>query len=276
MALKTNKHFSSNNFSFGNPKWWGVGIIVTLFFLLNATPLSKNLRGFFYTVSEPVQKFLWAKASDNFQFFRVFFEAEEIKKQNLELRKRNQELIAKEVALKKEKEENQFLRTALDLELSEDFNLMMADIMGKDIGRDFIMINKGSDDGVIFGLPVITQEKALIGKVSEVYEYHSKIQLLTAKDHSFDVEVPEREIFGLAKGQGGYDLLLELIPREKEIEAGDKVVSSIMGGNFPEGLLVGRVSSVSSSDVESFQVAEVVPYFDITQHKQLFLITNFP
>jgi len=167
------------------------------------------------------------------------------------------------------------LRTALNLSLQEEFKLIISQVIGKEIAGDYLIIDKGSEDGVVFGFPVITQQKSLVGKVTQVYESTSKIQLLTSKDNSFDVEIFEKEIYGLAKGKGNFNLLLELIPREKEINLTDKIITTALGGNFPKGLLVGEIKKVKKSDVASFQEAEIQPAFDIREIDYLFLITNF-
>ncbi len=256
-----------------------VGIIIFIIislFLFNLSPFSGRIKNFFYSLSEPVQKWLWEKGGGISDFFDWLLKAKRVWQENENLKLENQELRQKSIELEQLiRKENEFLRTALNLNLQEEFKLIISQVIGKEIAGDYLIIDKGSEDGIAFGFPVITQQKSLVGKVIQVYESTSKIQLLTSEDNSFDVEIFEKEIYGLAKGKGNFNLLLERVPPEKEINLGDKVITAALGGNFPEGLLVGEIKKVKKSDVASFQKAEIQPAFDIREIDYLFLITNF-
>ncbi|XOA43168.1 MAG: rod shape-determining protein MreC [Candidatus Nealsonbacteria bacterium] len=255
-----------------------VGIIIFIIislFLFNLSPFSERIKNFFYSLSEPVQKWLWEKGGGISDFFEMILRMKRLEQENEKLKLENQELKSKDTKLEQLRRENETLRTALNLNLQEEFKLIISQVIGKEIAGDYLIIDKGSEDGIAFGFPVITQQKSLVGKVIQVYESTSKIQLLTSKDNSFDVEIFEKEIYGLAEGKGNFNLLLELIPREKEINLTDKIITTTLGGNFPEGLLVGEIKKVKKSDVASFQEAEIQPAFDIREIDYLFLITNF-
>lgn len=255
-----------------------VGIIIFIIislFLFNLSPFSERIKNFFYSLSEPVQKWLWEKGGGISDFFEMILRMKRLEQENEKLKLENQELIIKNINLEQLRRDNEILLTALNLNLQEEFKLIISQVIGKEIDGDYLIIDKGSEDGIAFGFPVITQQKSLVGKVIQVYESTSKIQLLTSKDNSFDVEIFEKEIYGLAEGKGNFNLLLELIPREKEINLTDKIITTTLGGNFPEGLLVGEIKKVKKSDVASFQEAEIQPAFDIREIDYLFLITNF-
>jgi rod shape-determining protein MreC len=269
------KSFFSDVSRFKNLRWGTVLLIAASLFLLNLTPLSGGIKDFFYSLSAPLQEYLWAKGSVFSGFFETFSRTEEIKKENESLRKENEILLGEKMALGACKEENVSLRQALGLGLQEDFSLISANPIAKDVFADFIVLNKGSADGMVFDAPVVTEEKVLVGKVIEVYEHSSRVQLLTAKGNSFDVEIMDRDTYGLAEGQGNFKLMLKLVPRDREIGGGDRVFTSLLGGNFPQGLLVGEVKGVKKADVTSFQEADIIPAFDINSLEHLFIITDF-
>ena len=118
-------------------------------------------------------------------------------------------------------------------------------------------------------MPAITEQKVLVGRIKEIYDKFSKVMLISQKDSSFDAE------FGIVRGQGNLKLLYDLIPKEKEIFQGDIVVTSALGGIFPQGLLVGKIRKVKKNDVESFQQAEIQPGFNVSQSERLFIILDF-
>ncbi len=272
---KTKKSFLVNGV--GNLKF-KAGIVIFIlisFFILNATPFSKVLRGFFYSFSRPIQEKLWEKGKFISDFFETLVYARRLKEENEELESKNRELITKIAELEDLRKENKILRRALELDLQEEFDLKICRVIGREIGADYLIIDKGAVDGISFGVPVITQDKSLVGRISEVYETISKVQLLTSKDSSFDVEIFEKEIYGLAKGKRDFKLLLDLVPKEKELKEGDKVVTSALGGNFPRGLLVGDVIHIDKPDLTSFQTAEIKPSFELKELSSVFVIINF-
>ena len=263
-----------------------IGIIVVLliafFVILNLIGFSKGVKNLIYLISQPIQKTFWKMGDEISDFFEMISEMRNLKKENEELKLKIQELIAENVALKELKKENEILRTALELGLQEEFKLEICQVIGKDISSDTILINKGFKDGLEKDLPVITQQKILVGRISEVYKNFSKVQLITQKDTSFDAKIltPHQdfgggEISGLIKGEGNLRLFLDLIPPEKEIKKGDVVITTVLGGIFPRGLLVGEIEKVIKSDIEPWQQAKVKPAFNIEGLETLFIITEF-
>jgi len=274
MRFRSDNSFSKKQFL---PTGLKVGItifVILSVFFLNSSSFSGNIRSFFYSLSTSSQEWLWEKGDNVSDFWVSVFKTEVIKKENERLILENQALVIENINLEYLKEENEVLKTAFDIKLQEEFKLEISQVIAKEISRDYLIINKGSKDGIRFGFPVITEEKVLVGKIIEVYENTSRVQLSTAKDNSFDVEVLERDIYGLVEGEGNLTFSLGLISKEKEINIADKVITSVLGGNFPKGLLVGEVQRVNSSDVASFQEAELNPSFNIKELNYLFIIIS--
>ncbi len=253
-------------------------ILIVIFGILVLVLLNffqKEVKNLFYLGSQPLQNWLWQRGGELSDFSELISGFKNLKKENEELRLKNQELWHEILTLKEIKKENEFLKKALGIGLEKEFELDLAQVIGKDISGDLLLINKGERDGILKGLPVITEQKVLIGRISEVYGNFSKIILLTAKDFSFDAEISEKEIYGVAKGKGNFILSLEFLPIDKEIKEGDLVQTSILGGIFPKGLLVGEIKKIQKSDIESFQRAEIEPAFKIGDLRFLFIIKQW-
>lgn len=252
-----------------------LALLIAFFIVLNLTSFSIGVKNFFYLVSSPIQKTFW-RAGDNLSdFFEVISEIGKLKKENEELLLKNQELLVENTRLKELKKENEVLRKALEVGLEKEFKLLLSDVIGKDISQDTLLINKGSKDGILKGFPVITQQKVLIGKCGEVYENFSRVVLISNKESSFDVKVSDNDIQGVVKGEGNLKLFLDLVSQEEEIKEGAIVVTTVLGGIFPKGLLVGEIKEVLRSDIQPFQGAKIKPAFDIKEIETLFVITNF-
>lgn len=252
----------------------GAGILLIFLVALNFNPFSKEVKNFFYLMSSPLQKWLWKAGDSASDFFEAIKETKNLKKENEELILKIQFLEAENAALKEVKKENEVLRKALDIGLEKEFKFEIAQVIGKETDKDFIFINKGSDEGISKNFPVITSEKVLIGRIQEVYNNFSKVIILTAKDSSFDAKIAGTDIYGVAKGEGNSGLLLDLIPKEKEIKEGDLVITSALGGVFPQGLFVGKITNFEKTDVKSWQVAQIQPSFDLNEIENLLVITG--
>ncbi|MFH1582162.1 MAG: rod shape-determining protein MreC [bacterium] len=250
-------------------------LILAVFIVLNLTGSSGKIKNSFYSFSFSFQESLWRTGNSVADFWGGFLNSGKIKQEMDILLEENQELLSRLVDFEILKQENKFLRRVIGLEENNSFQLQPVRVIGKDASRDSILINKGSKDGILPNMPVITVQKLLVGKTAEVYENFSEVMLLTNKTFSFDVHIFEKEIYGVAKGKGSMELYIDLIPKEKEIVFGDIVLTAILGGIFPEGLLVGEVQEIDNSDVESFQKAEIIPFLSLEELDELLIINDF-
>lgn len=247
-----------------------LGILILL--ILNLTSSTKGIKNFIYSISFPIQEFFWQIGEKISDSFVVFQKADFLQKENEKLSLKLKELISENIRLKYLAQENKILREALKLDLQKEFNLEMVEIVGKDISEDFILINKGKKEDISKGSAVITAQKVLVGRISNVYENFSKVALISNKESSFDAEIPEKNITGVVKGKGNFKLFLEFLPKEEEIAPGELVITTSLSKIYPKGLLVGEIKSVKKEDIEPFQKAEISPAFEIGKEKYLFII----
>ena len=250
-------------------------VVFGVLFILSLNFFQKEVRGFFYSISAPIQKTLWEGGDRVSDFFETIVEIKNLKKENESLKLKNQELLAEIVSLRELKKENQILREALEIGLQKEFKLTLAEVIGKDINQDSILINQGLREGIFEGMPVITSQKVLLGKITEVYENFSRVMLISNKESSFDVKIADTNITGIVNGKGGLNLVLDLIPKDQEIKEGALLITSNLGGIYPQNLLVGLIKEIKKSDLKPFQQAEVLPFFDLRELEKVFIILDF-
>jgi rod shape-determining protein MreC len=245
------------------------GAVVVLF-VLSLNFFASEVRGFVYSVSSSFQAVLWDAGNG----ISNFFGGGQLKIENDRLRRENFTLRGTRAELDETRKENEELRKALDIELKEDFTFVFADIIGKNIGEDVAILRGGADLGIKVGMPVITAEKAVVGKVEEVLLAQSKVRLISHKESRFDAKIPGEDITGVVRGQGGQKIMLDLIPQEAELHKGDMIITSNLGDIFPEDLLVGEITEILKTGADPFQKASVKPFFDLGATESLFIITN--
>ena len=171
--------------------------------------------------------------------------------------------------------ENTRLRRALDLPAARDFDLVAAQVIAKDTTNWFktIMINKGSEVGLQRGLPVVAPE-GLVGRVVEVMPGSAKVQLLTDPVSSVGALLKDQRVTGLVTGDRGQTAIVKYLPLLAEVQVGDVVLTSGMGGAFPKGILIGTVTATHRKSGALFQEASVQPSVDFGRLEEVLVITG--
>ena len=252
-----------------------ITVVIIIVFILSLNFFQKETKGFFYVISAPIQITFWSAGDRVSGFFEAVGNLSNLQNENDELQKVIWELLVEKASSAELRKENETLRGALQIGLQKDFQLALVEIISKDIGQESILINQGSGDGLSLGMPVVTQERVLLGRISEVFESFSRVTLISNKESSFDAKVSGNDTTGVARGQGNSKIKFELVPQDKPLKVDDLVVSSSLGGIYPEGLLAGTVKKVERNDVSPFYQAEILPLFDIRGSAAVFVILNF-
>jgi len=217
-----------------------------------------QIRSFFHFVAAPLESLLWKTGSGN----------EVLESENLKLR-------AELAKLHGVKEENETLRKALAFSKTSDFTFIVAPILGKDAGSDMLVIRVPENQRITVGMPAITPDKVLAGRVSEVSGSFATVLLISHSDSSFDAKISETKTVGLVRGQRRYRLLFDLIPKDAKLSLGDTVVTSSLGGAFPANLLVGTIEEIKGSDAQPFLQALLTPFANLQKEEFLLIITQF-
>ena len=275
---RVKRGFACNLSIMKNTKGIKYGLIILtvagILLVVNITGFSKKIKNFFYSASAPIQKIFWRAGNNVSTFFETILEIKNLKQKKDNLEIENQRLLSEIAKLKELSKENVELREAMGIGLQKEYNLSFAAIIGKDTSQEFIVVDKGSNNGIAENMTVITSQEILIGRVAEVYENFSRVQLISNTKSSFDAKVQDKDITGLLKGEGSQRVLLDLVPTDKEISEGDIVVTSELGGIFPAGILIGKVASIRKSDTKPFQQAYLNTFFKLKELDKVFIIIS--
>lgn len=266
-----------NSFSYNNKKnpRLLIGIFILIILVVCFNFFSKGVRNFFYTIASPVQKIFWQAGNNSSTFFGALIGTNNLANSANELAIKNQELFQQKSATQNLSAENQVLRQALSLGLQKDFSMVYSQIISKDLSGDSILIDKGSADGISKNMAVISEQRILFGKISEVYKNFSKVDLITAKNFVVDAVVQGKVVYGAVKGSGNLAAYFDLISKDAGLEDNDTLLTSSLGGDLPKNLLVGLIENIKKEDTKPFQSAEIKPFFDLNIAESLFVITDF-
>ena len=200
-----------------------------------------------------------------------------LRQRNAELEEEIARLQVELVEVQQQLTEAEVLSSLVDYARSRSENRYIAAAV---IGRDpspflqYIIINRGSDDDLRRGMPVVTQQ-GLVGQVVAVTAGAARVQLITDPGSTVNVILEDSEIEAVLTGETTGEISLGLIPQSATLQPGDLIVTSGFGGNFPANLLVGQVSTVRSNAYDLFQSASVQPAVDFSQLEIVLVIINF-
>lgn len=162
-----------------------------------------------------------------------------------QLTEQNAELRAKVAELEEARLENERLRKLVDFVEARDLESLGARVIGRPINAwdGSLLLDRGSDDGVENGMPVLAPE-GLLGQVIEVTKRSARVRLITDQRSGVAAMLQRTRAEGIVRGSIEGDLSMEYVSREMSVTAGDVVLTSGMGGVYPKGLLIGEVSEV--------------------------------
>lgn len=170
--------------------------------------------------------------------------------------------------------ENVRLRALLNSSALVQDDVLVAELIGisPDPARHLVILNKGSADGVYKGQPLIDAE-GLMGQVVEVAASSSRVLLITDATHAIPVQVNRNGIRAIAEGVGRLDSLeLRHVASTEDIEVGDLLVSSGLGGRFPVGYPVAVVTEVLRDPGQTFARVKAVPSAALNRSRHVLLV----
>ncbi|WP_230430411.1 rod shape-determining protein MreC [Xanthomonas melonis] len=168
--------------------------------------------------------------------------------------------------------DNAQLRELLNVAERRGLDVQLAPILDIDLDptRQRLLLDAGSRDGVRLGQAVI-DAGGLMGQVIEVTPLHSTVLLLTDPDHAVPVSVARNGVRLIVYGRGDR-LELRDIPLSAGVQVGDEIVTSGLGGRFPAGFPVGKVSELHPDDTHAFLVGELTPAAKLDRGRDVLLL----
>jgi rod shape-determining protein MreC len=200
-----------------------------------------------------------------------------LRQRNSELEAENSKLQVQIVELQQQVTEAQLLSTLVDYERRHVENeYTAAAVIARDISpfMHYIIIDRGSDDGLRKGMPVITQQ-GLVGSVAAVTAGAARVQLINDPGSSINTILQQSGVEGVVNGKITGEIELDMVSKNAIIQPGELVLTSGLGGKFPANIVVGQVVTIRSEAYSLFQSASIQPAVDFSQLEIVLIIKNF-
>ncbi|MDR1088736.1 MAG: rod shape-determining protein MreC [Coriobacteriales bacterium] len=190
-----------------------------------------------------------------------------------ELQARNDELSGMVMRLEEYRLENERLTELLELSDAYSLESTAAHILKKPIDswNQTITIDKGTQDGLAVGMPVMSPN-GLIGQIESVGSFTSQVRLLTDPNSGVAVFLQANRSEGVLTGSIERLLYLNYLSLDVDVVPGDVVVTSGAGGVYPKGIVIGEITSVSSSPSDVYQTVVVKPTARVKYYEEVLVL----
>lgn len=267
---------------FKNKRFILLFITIVLLVVIGLSSIQNNKINYvgdiFSTILSPFQRFINFSDKKINDFFAHFEDINKLRKENEALRETVDELVYENEKLIDFKIKNEELRKALDIkDQYSSMDMIGANIIAKDIGNwfDIFTIDRGTKDNISNDYPIVTS-RGLVGRVMQTDFLSSKVISIIDEDSSISARLSKTSDVVVIKGDRKLKnqglCILNYIPADADISAGDKVETSGMGGIYPKGIVIGKVKEVRQRTNELDRYAIIQPSVDFKRLEEVFIL----
>ncbi len=214
-------------------------------------------------------------------FTSYFTEFDRIVEENKALREEIKELGERLSDAEETERMNEWLYRYLELKREHaDFEFVAGTVTGRESGNymTVFILDKGTHQGVAKGMPAVT-DYGVVGYVSEVGLNWCKVVTILESDVASGAYIKRTDETGIVEGD--FTLAadgickMSYISAESDVTQGDVILTSGYGSVYPRGLVIGYVERVEPDPNTQSLVAYIRPAQDMTNIKELMIITDY-
>ncbi|MBD3218530.1 MAG: rod shape-determining protein MreC [candidate division Zixibacteria bacterium] len=170
-------------------------------------------------------------------------------------------------------EQNARLRDSLGFRELREYEVIPAELEAIDPKRrDNALLVSVREDYQLSPDRAVVGLNGLVGKTTNVLKNTVTVELLTSPNCRVAARDQNTRAMGIIKWERGTDLLMDNVPIRDVVEVGDTIISSGLGGLFPEGLPIGVVSEVDIPERGFFKNIKVKPFVDFNRIDEVFIL----
>ncbi len=180
-----------------------------------------------------------------------------------DLRAQNERLRARVAELEEARLENARLTELVGLTKAREIDSLAAHVIGRPANawEGVITIDRGSDDGLTNGMPVLGP-LGLLGQTVEVSPSSAKVRLITDPRSGVAAMLQATRADGIVRGSIDGRLTLDFVSVDETVTPGDVVITSGLGGVYPKGIVIGEVQSADRTPSALQQLIRITPASD--------------
>ncbi len=209
--------------------------------------------------------------------FRRDPDAETLRQRNLELEAQLAQSQNRITALEERQVDYDYLASLVKYASdNSDREYLAANVIGFDPSPflGYIILDRGSDDGVQRGMTVVT-DQGLVGQVVEATSAACRVLLITDPNAPVAARLQRSRDTGVVVGGVAGGLEMQYLAQKADVLLGDVIITSGLGGAYPAGIVIGTVTVIKRQDYEVQQSAELVSRIDFRSLELALIITDF-
>jgi rod shape-determining protein MreC len=258
-----------------------LALLIVVGLILDELDALGPLEGIVLQLTTPIQRAFGGLADRVIDANQFLSSQRDLIARNEQLESLVDQLMIENVRLKEFEAQNEDLRVKLDFsETHPEYILKAAQVRGRVIGSEpnnllaVLIIDVGKRHGIAKGMPVVN-ERGLVGRVLTVGTNWSKVLLIIDPSSSVAAMTQSKRAPGVVSGRLGQDLQMEYIPQNEQVAVGDVVLTSGMGGRYPQSLVIGQITEIEQRDIDAFQKATVRPSVSFGKLETVLVLTSF-
>jgi rod shape-determining protein MreC len=217
-------------------------------------------------VSSPSGAWAWMQES--------FATRDELRRQNNGLRAQQRAMEMRSMGYEELQKQNAELRGLKQALPPVADHWLVAEVVNVQLNslRQRVLLDRGTSNGVFKGQAVL-DEKGLLGQTLHVGRWSAEVILITDPEHAVPVEIARTGLRTIAVGAGDTaSLALPYLPANADVQKGDLLVTSGLGGVFPAGYPVAKVAEVHRDAVQPLAQVRATPLASIDVDREAMLI----
>ena len=233
-----------------------------------------KLRSYLSASLYPIQYLINLPNNLREDFYENFLIREQIISQNQKLKEENLNLKSQMQQIYRLESENKRLYELIDSKPKTENTYLFADIIStsKTLYKHQILINRGSRDGIELGSSIVNAE-GIVGHVIRDQIFASEVLLISDLEHAIPVEIVRTGLRTIAVGTGEFNSLrINTLPTNSDLKKEDIIITSGLGGRYPEGFPVGTVKEITAEAGNPFLEVEILPFANLKTINEVWVI----
>ena len=233
-----------------------------------------KLRSYLSASLYPIQYLINLPNNLQKSFYANFLNREEIISQNQRLKEENLNLKSQMQQIYRLESENKRLYKLINSKPKTENTYLFADIVStsKILNKHQILINRGSRNGIKLGSSIVNAD-GIVGHVIRDQIFASEVLLISDLEHAIPVEIVRTGLRSIAIGTGEFNKLrINTLPTNSNLQKDDIIITSGLGGRYPEGFPVGTITEISREVGNPFLEVEVLPFANLKTINEVWVI----
>ena len=233
-----------------------------------------KLRSYLSASLYPIQYLINLPNNLREDFYENFLIREQIISQNQKLKEENLNLKSQMQQIYRLESENKRLYELIDSKPKTENTYLFADIIStsKTLYKHQILINRGSRDGIELGSSIVNAD-GIVGHVIRDQIFASEVLLISDLEHAIPVEIVRTGLRTIAVGTGEFNSLrINTLPTNSDLKKEDIIITSGLGGRYPEGFPVGTVKEITAEAGNPFLEVEILPFANLKTINEVWVI----